>query len=33
MHVINDLMLFISFLDSTMLGIAKVVCEDQKHCV
>jgi hypothetical protein len=30
MHVIDDLILFVSSLDSTMLGIGNVVCEDQK---
>jgi hypothetical protein len=30
MYVIDDLMLFINFLDSTMLSIGNVVCEDQK---
>jgi len=33
MHVIDDLMLFVSSLDSTMLGISNVVCGDQKQCV
>jgi hypothetical protein len=33
MHVIDDLMLFVSSLDSTMLSIGNVVCEDQKQCV
>jgi hypothetical protein len=30
MHVIDDLLLFASSLDSTMLGIGNVICEDQK---
>jgi hypothetical protein len=30
MHVCDDLMFFVSFLDSTMLGIGNVVCEDYK---
>jgi len=33
MHVVDDLMLFVSSLDSTMLGIGTVVCGDQKQCV
>jgi hypothetical protein len=33
MHVIDNLMLFVSFLDSTILGIGNVICEDQKQCV
>jgi hypothetical protein len=33
MHVIYDLMLFVSSLDSTMLGIGNVICYDQKLCV
>jgi len=32
MHVIDDLMLFVSSLDSSMLGIDNVICEDQKQC-
>jgi hypothetical protein len=30
MHVIDDLMLFVCYLDLTILGIDNVVCEDQK---
>jgi len=33
MHVIDDLMVFVSSLDSTMLSIGNMVCEDQKQCV
>jgi hypothetical protein len=33
MHVIDDLMLFVSFLDSIMLSIGNMICEDQKQCV
>jgi hypothetical protein len=29
MHVIDDFMLFVSYLNSTMLGIGNVVCKDQ----
>jgi len=29
-HVIDDLMLFVSFLDSTMHSIGNVICEDKK---
>jgi hypothetical protein len=30
MHICDVLMFFVSYLDSTMLGIGNVVCEDQK---
>ena len=30
MHVIDNLMLFVSYFDSPILGIGNVVCEDQK---
>jgi hypothetical protein len=30
MHVIDNLMLLVSFFYSTILGIDNVVCEDQK---
>ena len=30
MHVIDDLMLFASSLNSNMLGIGNVVCKDKK---
>jgi hypothetical protein len=33
MHVIDDLMLFVSYLNSIMLGIGNVICDDQKHCI
>jgi hypothetical protein len=33
MHVIDDLILFINSLDSSMFGISNVVCEDQKQHV
>jgi hypothetical protein len=33
LHVCDVLMFFVSYLDSTMLDIGNVVCEDQKQCV
>jgi hypothetical protein len=33
MHYIDDLMLFINYLDSTMFSIDNVICEDQKQYV
>jgi hypothetical protein len=33
MYAINELMLFVSFLVSTIFGIGNVVCEDQKQYV
>jgi len=32
-HAINDLIWFVSSLDSTMFGIGNVVCGDLKQCV
>jgi len=33
MHDCDVLMFFVSYLDSTMLGIGNVLCEYQKQCV
>ena len=33
MRVIDDLMLFVSSLNSIMLGIGNVICDDQNHYV
>jgi len=33
MHVIDDLMLFVSSLYSIMLGFGNVVYEDKKQCI
>jgi hypothetical protein len=33
MHVIDDLMLFVSSMDSTILSIGNVICEDQRQHV
>jgi hypothetical protein len=33
MHVIDNLMLFVSSLDSTMLGIDNMIYEDKKLCI
>jgi hypothetical protein len=33
MHDYDVLMFFVCYLDSTMLGIGNVLCEDQKQCV